>query len=291
MSNEDTMPGADNTINKSPEAEKNEYALHADPAFLDFQNVEVTKVDDTKPWKPAVEVKVVKADGTTVEGVDANTPFFAFRDAEGNDMTVTAAAAGHIDQLHIKGTDAGSKFDYPSLKELFEDVAKKLPSEIAKAPGVSDFAIDMGKNMGKEGIATMAELEKTGELTKENIDLAQAVRSKVQELNKSGDENAKKAFIEQWASKHPDSKIKFELIRGTVLVPTVDAPKRDTQELFMVFGPGADGKKTAYTMAPGRHMPRHPNPGQHKNNEGALDEKTFQESADAWFDTVMLKGK
>jgi len=276
---------------ESRESEKPKYALDSNQEFLGFQNVEVTKTDDTKPWKPALEVKVTKADGSVAENLDANTPFFTFRDSEGNEMTVTAAAAGHIDQLHIKGEDAGSKFDYPSLDALFEDVAKKLPQEVASAPGVSDFAVDMGRHMGKEGIASMKELKAEGILSEADLSTAESVRAEVQELNKSGDEAAKKAFVEKFKTDNPDSKIQFQLVRGTVLVPTVDTEKRDTTKLFMVFGPGADGKKTAYTMAPGRHMPRHPNPGQHKSQEGVLNEETFQESADAWFDTVMLTGK
>jgi len=276
---------------ESRETEDQKYALDSNQEFLGFQNVEVTKTDDTKPWKPALEVKVTKADGSVAENLDANTPFFTFRDSEGNEMTVTAAAAGHIDQLHIKGEDAGSKFDYPSLDALFEDVAQKLPQEVASAPGVSDFAVDMGRHMGKEGIASMAELKAEGILSETDLSTAESARTEVEELNKSGDEAAKIAFVEKFKADNPDCKVQFQLIRGTVLVPAVDTPKRDTTKLFMVFGPGADGKKTAYTMAPGRHMPRHPNPGQHKNQEGVLNEETFQESANAWFDTVMLTGK
>lgn len=267
------------------------YVLDSNQEFLGFQKVEVTKTDDTKPWKPALEVRVTKADGTVVEGLDANMPFFTFRDSEGNDMTVTAAAAGHIDQLHIKGEDAGSKFDYPSLEAVFKDVAQKLPKEVATAPGVSDFAVDMGRHMGKEGIASMAELEAEGILSESDLRTAESVRAEVRELNKSSDEGAKKAFAEKFKADNPDCKVQFQLVRGTVLVPTVDTAKLDTTKLFMVFGPGADGKKTAYTMAPGRHMPRHPNPNQHKSEGGVLNEKTFKESADAWFDTVMLTGK
>jgi len=276
---------------ESRESEERNYALDSNQEFLGFQNLEVTKADDTKPWKPALEVKVTKADGSVAENLDANTPFFTFRDSEGNEMTVTAAAAGHIDQLHIKGEDAGSKFDYPSLEALFKDVAKKLPQEVASAPGVSDFAVDMGRHMGKEGIASMAELKAEGILSEADLSIAESVRAEVQELNKSGDEATKKAFVEKFKADNPDCKVQFQLVRGTVLVPTVDTPKRDTTKLFMVFGPGADGKKTGYTMAPGRHMPRHPNPGQHKSQEGVLNEETFKESADAWFDTVMLTGK
>ena len=273
------------------EAERQKYTLDSNEEFLDFQNVEVTKRDNTKPWKPALEVKVTKADGSIVENLDANTPFFTFRDSEGNEIIVTAATAGHIDQLHIKGKDAGSKFDYPSLKALFKDVAQKLPPGVASTPGVSDFAIDMGRHMGQEGIASMNELKAEGILTDSDLNTAESVRAEVEELNRSGDEAAKKAFIEKFKSENPNCKIQFQLVRGTVLVPTVNTPKRDTTKLFMVFGPKVDGKKFVYTMAPGRHMPRHPNPDQHRNQKGELNEKTFKESADAWFNTVMLTGK
>ena len=267
------------------------YELEANKDYLDFQKVDVTKVDDSKPWKPPVEVNVTKADGDVVENLDANTPFFTFKDTDGNELTVTAAEAGHIDSLHIKGEDAGSKFDYDSLNSLFQDVAEKLPKDVATAPGVSDFAIDMGKHMGKEGVASMKELKEEGAISEEDVKTAADVRSEVERLNKEGAADEKEAFIKSFSEEHPDCKIQFQLVRGSVIVPTVDAPKRDTTELFMVFGPGADGKKTAYTMAPGRHMPRHPNPDQHKDESGTLNEETFKESADAWFDTVMLTGK
>lgn len=276
---------------ESHETNEKNYSLDSNQEFLGFRKLEVTKTDETKPWKPALEVKVIKADGSVAENLDANTPFFTFRDSEGNEMIVTAAAAGHIDQLHIKGDDAGSKFDYPSLESLFKDVAQKLPQEVASAPGVSDFAIDMGRHMGKEGIASMAELKEEGILNENDLSAAESVRAEVQELNKSGDEVAKNAFVEKFKADNPDCKVQFQVVRGTVLVPIVDSAKRDTTKLFMVFGPGAGAKKTAYTMAPGRHMPRHPNPGQHKNQEGVLNEETFKESADAWFETVMLTGK
>ncbi|MBT7737005.1 hypothetical protein HN709_04925, partial [Candidatus Peregrinibacteria bacterium] len=58
------------------------YKLDVNPSFASFQNVEVTKVDETKPWKPPVEVSVTKADGST-EIIDASTPFFTFEGADG----------------------------------------------------------------------------------------------------------------------------------------------------------------------------------------------------------------
>lgn len=191
MSIENPAP-SDFAGSESREAEDQKYALDSNQEFLGFKNVEITKTDDTKPWKPALEVRVTKADGSVAENLDANTPFFTFRDSKGNEMTVTAAAAGHIDQLHIKGEDAGSKFDYPSLDALFKDVAQKLPQEVASAPGVSDFAVDMGRHMGKEGIASMEELKAEGILSEADLSTAESVRTEVQKLNKSGDEAAKK---------------------------------------------------------------------------------------------------
>ncbi|MAG11868.1 MAG: hypothetical protein CMI52_03625 [Parcubacteria group bacterium] len=275
---------------ESQEAPAQGCGLESNEEFLGFKKVEVTKVDESKPWKPAMEVAVTKSDGSVAEGLDANTPFFTFDDGKGGEMTVTAAAAGHIDSLHIKGDEAGSKFDYDSLESLFKDVAEKLPEEITNTPGRSELSVHMGRKMGKEGIATMAELSDGGIITPAEVAAAKVKKDEVVELNKSGDEAAKQAFIDQWTADNPESKIKFQLIRGGVLAPHVDTPKRDTEELFMVFGPGADGKKTAYTMMPGRFMPRHPNPAQHKSKEGVINEETYQESADAWFDTVMLTG-
>ncbi len=285
------MPKRDLT----PTGEKREtelnFQIQANPEFLDFQKVEVTSVDETKPWKPAKEVKVIKKDGSVAENLEASTPFFTFKDKEGKEMTVSAEAAGHIDSLHIKGEEAGSKFDYDSLESLFKDVAEKLPEKVAGEPGVSAFAIDMGKKMGAEGVATMTELARDGVLEDGDIETAQAKKDEVLKLNAEGTPEAKQEFIDKFKAGNPDCKVQFQLVRGNVLVPVVDAPKRPTTELFQVWGPGANGKKTAYTMAPGRFMPRHPNPDQHKDKAGKVNEETFKESANAWFDTVMLIGK
>lgn len=267
------------------------YSLEANRQFLNFQRVEVTKIDETKPWKPALEVKVTKEDGTVVEGLNANLPFFTFYDKQGNPLNVSAAASGHIDSLHIKGEDVGSKFDEASLEDLLRDAAAKMPEGIATQPGNSAFDIDMGKSMGKEGLASMQELLAAGKISQADIDTASELRNIIKELNKSGKKEDKEALIADFKAQHGDCKIQFQLVRGDVLVPIVDAPKQDTTKLFMVFGPGADDNKTLYTAAPGRNMPRHPNPGQHTSKDGVLDENTFNESADAWFDTVMLTGK
>lgn len=269
-----------------------QYSLETNQQYLNFQRVEVTKIDESKPWKPALEVKITKGDGTTVEGLDANTPFFTFVDKDGNEMTVSAATSGHIDSLHIKGEDAGSKFDEPSLEDLFRDASAKMPGDIAKQPGISAFDVDMKKSMGKEGLASMQELLASGALTEADVAAVKDLKDKVKELNKTGKKEEKEAFIVDFKVNHSDCKIQFQLIRGEVLVPIVDAPKQETTKLFMAFGPDASGqKKTLYTAAPGRNMPRHPNPGQHTSREGVLDENTFDESANAWFDTVMLTGK
>lgn len=279
---------------KGAEGEPGAFDLQSDQEYLGFQKVEVTKIDETKPWKPALEVRVTKSDGQVVEGLPASTPFFTFtaKAEGGKNLTVSAAVAGHVDQLHIKGEEPGSHFDYESLAELFNDAKDKVPAEVAQTPAVSAFDVDMGRLMGKEGIAELDELIAEGLMTEADRETAMSVKGEVYELNKSGTPEAKQVFIDTFKAAHPESKVQFQLVRGTVLVPTVDAPKRPTTKLFMVFGPDETGEnKTLYTMAPGRNMPRHPNPDQHKNREGVIDEQTFKESADAWFNTVMLTGK
>lgn len=264
------------------------FSLASNPKYLGFQKVDVTKVDETKPWEPPIEVSIIKADGQVDTNVDANTTFFTFTDKDGGKLLVSAAAAGHIDSLHIKGEDAGSKFAHASLEELFLDMEDKLPADVAKTPGVSAFDMEMGKNMGKEGIATMQELEAEGVISRADMAKADAVRQQVYILNRSGNQAAKEAFISDFADKNPDSKIQFQLVRGTVLVPVVDAPKRPTTKLFVVFGPAGKDTKTMWTAAPGRYMPKHPNPAQFEPAE--IDSGAFDESAKAWFDTVMLTG-
>ncbi|MBT7736452.1 hypothetical protein HN709_02085, partial [Candidatus Peregrinibacteria bacterium] len=207
---------------------------------------------------------------------------------DGGKLIVSAATAGHIDDLHIKGTDAGSKFAHGSLEDLFTDVQDKLPADVATTPGVSAFSMEMGKNMGKEGIASMTELQEGGIISAADVALAESVRTQVYELNKSGDAAAKEAFVADFTSKNPGSRIQFQLVRGTVLVPIVDTPKRTTTKLFSVFGPAGENTKAMWTAAPGRYMPKHPNPTQFSAEEMASG--SFEESANAWFDTVMLTG-
>ncbi len=266
--------------------QKHPYELTVAPEYRNFQKVEVTEVDESKPWKPAKKIKVTKENGEEVE-IGASTPFFVFKNKDGKELTVSGEAAGHIDGLHIRGTDAGSVFDEPSLEALMKDASEKMPPSVASEPGVSAFDVEMGKSMGKEGIASMTELIRDGVLTSEDVAQATALKNEVMELNKAGTKEAKEAFV----SSHADGQIRFQLIRGDVLVPVVNTPKRPTTKLFMVFGPAeGDDRKTMYTAAPGRNMPRHPNPGQHTSKEGVLDETTFKESSDAWFNTVMLVG-
>ncbi|OGI64643.1 hypothetical protein A3H53_02295 [Candidatus Nomurabacteria bacterium RIFCSPLOWO2_02_FULL_40_10] len=272
----------DNNVEENPP-----YQLISVSEYLGFKNVEVTEVDETKPWKPAKKVKVIKKDGEVVE-IDATTPFFILRNKYGKELTVSAATAGHIDSLHIKGTDAGSVFNEPSLEALMQDVAQKINANIATEPGVSAFDIEMGKNMGKEGIASLTELQQSLVLTREDVQKALALKEEVARLNFVGTKKEKETFVKN----HSDGKIQFQLIRGDVLISVVDSPKRPTTKLFIVFGPAeGDNRKTMYTVAPGRNMPKHPNPKQHMNNDGLVDEKTFKESTDAWFNTVMLIGE
>lgn len=265
--------------------------LHVNEEYLGFQKIEVTKIDETKPWKPPLEVEVTKADGSVVT-IPADTPFFTFVTADGKKLTVSAAAAEHIDSLHIRGTEAGSHFDYPNLQALFADIQGKLPVEAATSEGPYAVSIPMGRNMGKEGIASMAELRGSGILTDADVQLAQGVRQQVFDLNLKGTAQEKQAFIDGYRKAHPEAKVQFQLVRDSIIVPVVDAPKRDTQNLFLVFGPDGKGGKTLWTAAPGRNMPKHPDPKQHmEEGSGKLNEKSFKESADAWFDTVMLQGR
>ncbi len=261
------------------------------PQLAAFSSAEVTKFDETKPWKPPLEVTVSMPDGSKIDGVDAAEPVFAFKAPTGDALSVSIADAAHIKSLHIDGTEAGSKFDYDTLDALFTDIAPKIPPDVAATQSeVSAFAIDTGKKMGKEGVASMSELVADGALSESDVQAASQLQEGVSILNLEGDADTKAAFVESYKQDHPDAKIKFALVRGSVIVPTVDTPKRDTTELFMVFGPGPKGK-TLYTAAPGRFMPKHPDPSQHMDETGKVNIDTFRESADAWFETVMLTGK
>lgn len=276
------------------EAEKRgNYSLEANEQFLGFERVNVTEFDESLPWKPAKTVEVIQADGSKVEDLEASTPFFTFKDANGKEIVVSAEAAGHIDQLHIKGEDVGSKFDEPSLEALFQDMAVQLPEGLADRPGIFTLDVEMGKNMGMEGIASTEELVASGRLSQVDIDAAQSVREEVQRLNREGTEEERLAFAEKYAEEHPDAGVQFTAAReDKVLLPTVKAPKQPTTKLFVMMGPNPAGdKKALYTIAPGRDMPRHPVPGQYTDREGAFDEAGYQEAEQKWFDTVMLTGE
>lgn len=263
-----------------------------DQHLADFSEVTVTKVNEELPWKPPLEVSVQYADGTIIENVDATTPVFAFKSREGGELSVSIAAAGHIDSLHIKGAEAGSRFGYDNLGDMLADIAPKISPEVAQDPDVtSAFSIETGKPMGKEGIATMEELLADGVLTELDIAGAKTLQSGIAELNLHGSDDDKAQFIDNYAEEHADARIKFQIIRGGVIVPVVESGKRETTQLFMVFGPDGKGGKTLYTAAPGRFMPKHPNPKQHMDASGVINRETFEESATAWFDTVMLTGE
>lgn len=268
------------------------YQLEINPQYRDFKSIEVVSVDETKPWKPALKVDVTNPDESKTEGVDASTPYCVFKAKNGKTLNVSLEAAGHIDKIHIKGEDLGSKFDNVSFESLMKDMAEKIPENIVDNPGVDAFSIEMGKSMGKEGIASMENLKADGILSDTDISLAKKFEQQVTNLNKEVNNEEKNEFIKTFLSSNPDSKIQFQLIRNGVLVPKVDAPKRPTTQLFMVFGPGANGEKTLYTVAPGRNMPKHPDPAQHLDEKtGMIDNNSFQESATAWFNTVQLTGK
>jgi hypothetical protein len=287
MSDFGPKPGARVEHEKAPK-----YSLKANEEYLGFQQVKVTEVDESKPWKPASKVEVTKRDGSIAEGLDANASFFTLKDAEGNEIIVTAATAGHIDELHIKGQDVGSVFDEPDLQSLFKDAAEKLPEGLAKRKGIFTLDVNMGKSMGSEGISSMDELVAAGSLSQDDVDAAVAMKEEVQRLNRASDVPAMTAFAEQYKKDHPDAAVQFTVARGAVLLPTVDAPKQPTNKLFVMMGPDATGQKVGvYTVAPGRDMPRHPIPRQYTDREGKFDEEGYKQSEEKWFNTVMLTGK
>lgn len=269
--------------------EQEPYSLELpNPSLVNFTAVEITKVNEDLAWKPATEVSVTHPDGTVDENVDPFTPVFAFK-AEDGELTVPIQTAGHIDALHIHGQEPGSQFDYANLTDLFTDVAKKLPEGLASSPDDRfSLSIEMGKTMGKEGVSSQSELVESGTLTQEDVAFAASLREGIAALNVSGDEAAMDEFVDSYAAENPDAKIQFQKVRGGAIVPIVKAPKQDTTELFLAFGPDGKGGKTLFTAAPGRNMPKHPVASQHMNKDGSINQESFKQSADAWFDTVML---
>lgn len=144
--------------------------------------------------------------------------------------------------------DSGYNLESNSSYLGFEKVEiTKVDNSKPWKPGPYAFAMEMGKNMGKEGIATLEELKDKGFVSQADIDKTMAVKEEVFELNKSGDEESRNAFVEKFKEENPDNKVQFQVVRGAVIVSVVDAPKQDTTQLFSVFGPGEVGDKIMYT--------------------------------------------
>jgi hypothetical protein len=100
---------------------------------------------------PARSANVIYPDGRRGQDgirhgkIDANADYARFSNADGDVVAMSIATAGHIDGIHIRGTDAGSKFEAASREELSRDVAERLPSEASRDAGVTAFSMEMGK--------------------------------------------------------------------------------------------------------------------------------------------------
>lgn len=238
------------------EEENAMFDLEVDGSLEGFKTVEVTKIDESKPWKPALEVKVTQADGTVTEAVDANRPVYTFKDGKGRTLRVSIATAGHIDDMHIHAKEPGSKFEQNSLTELMRDVAAHLPDNVMDRQGIATFDMEMEKQMGLEGIASMDELLREGVIAESDVNTAKGEQARVFELNRAGSLEEKKEFIEEFKAAHPESKIQFQLVRDTVLVPVVASAKRPTTKLFMMMGPGRRRNTSGvYRCAGSRYAP------------------------------------
>ena len=264
------------------------YVLHINPELQGFTSISIVSVDETSPYKPPKTVEVTSNSGTFE--IDADTVYAVFRDGNGGELTVSATAVEHIDRLHIKANEPGSQFDVESIDELLRIVSEHLPAGIARVVGVSAFAVETGRAMGSEGVAGLGELLEKGLVSTTDIDMLAASKDIIIKLNLEGSPDEKISFVKQFNETHDDSIIKLQLVRGNVIVPTVDVPKQHTTKLFMVFGPGNNGK-TMYTIAPGRYMPKMPNVSEHTSPEGIINISTFNESSEAWLNAVMLTGK
>jgi len=270
------------------------YRLEVNQEYLDFQNMEVVERDESKSWKPPVKVKVVKSNGSE-EVIAADTPFFMLEDSSGNRLSIVAAVANHIESLHIKGEDTGSRFDHKSLYELFADLELRLPEGIAIKAGVSDLSLEMNKAMGSEGLASIAELLNDGVIETTDVEIVKSLKDQVFCLNKKGTSEERKAFVEKFQQKHIEAKVQLRVFRdGEVILPVVSSVKRPTTRLFMVWRPVDEkdrdrlGDKTLRTACPGRWMPKHPIPSHFEEDGYGADSKEYREAQEAWFQTVVL---
>lgn len=265
-------------------------SLDTNTEYADFKEIVVTKVDETKPWKPALEVEVTKSDGSK-EVIPANTPVFKIKDKDGNEIIMNIESANHVTDRHIHKNDIGSKFYYPNVKDLMEDIYSNIPVEIASNSEKSEVSIDMGKIIGTETVSSKEELKEKGIITDEDINTVEAYRTEVADLNRGGENtrDAKELFVNVFNRDHPDCKIQFSVLNNGVLLPVVKSTPQETSEIFMVIGNNDEKGRSFRTLTPGRYMPKFPDPKSHYTNENNMfDEEGYKKSEEAWFDTVML---
>ncbi len=183
----------------------------------------------------------------------------------GVSIVVDAESAEHIYATHISpDAPPGSRFEgIKDLNTLFDTIKQKFdflkiqksleegsgPLEEKKFVGTLDIEEEM-----KTVVATLEEAKEKLGISKEDIDEYRKHRNEIILLNKSGDEEKKRAFIEAYNSSHLESRVYLSQRFPTAPITSFfDGEDIETTELTIVV---IDSK--LITTMPGHHREKLP---------------------------------
>jgi hypothetical protein len=184
---------------------------------------------------------------------------------DGVTVNVEAGSAEHIYAMHLSpNAPPGSQFEgVKSIDELTEKIRDnfdftQIQEALTKGTGPLEEkkfveTIDIGEKM-KTGVATLKEAAEKLGVTSEEIEEYQKHVTEIIALNREGDEEKKKAFIDSYNASHLDSKIYLSQRFPTApITPFFNGEPIDTTELAVVI---VDSKLV--TTMPGHHREKLP---------------------------------
>lgn len=180
-------------------------------------------------------------------------------------INVEAGSAEHIYAMHLSpDAPPGSRFEgVKSIDELTDKIRDnfdfaRIQEALTKGSGPLEEkkfveTIDIGEKM-RTGVATLDEATEKLGITLDEIDEYKKHIDEIIALNKKGDEESKKAFIEQYNNSHSDSRIYLSQRFSTApITPFFDGEPIETTELAVVI---VDNKLV--TTMPGHHREKLP---------------------------------
>lgn len=184
---------------------------------------------------------------------------------DGVTINVEAGSAEHIYAMHLSpDAPPGSRFEgVKSIDELTDKIRdnfdfSQIREALTKGAGPLEEkkfveTIDIGEKM-KTGVATLTEAAEKLGVTDGEIEEYKNHINEIISLNREGDEEKKKAFIDSYNASHPDSKIYLAQRFPTApITPFFDGEPIDTTELAVVI---LDNRLV--TTMPGHHREKLP---------------------------------